>query len=557
MHKKFGQSTWLVLLLMMLGLVLSACGDSTPTTVSTGATTAAATAGAGATVAGTTASTGATTAAAATGGNGLDRIVIVQGVDPSTLDPANHNETPAFNILNNIYETLVVFDRSGKLQPRLAESWKQVDELNLEMKLRKGVKFHDGSEMTADDVKFTIDRYINSNASTDPDPLKKLKRAPNLNFITAVSVTDPNTVKITTKTPSPLLLPKLTAEAMIVSKKYATAKGDAGLAASPMGTGPYKFVEFKRDNYIDLDGFTDWWGAAGGPKVKKVRFRPIPDAQTRISALQAGEVDLITNVAPEQAKQLETGQKTGISTAPSVRVIFITLNTLDDSPSPALKNAKVRQALNYAIDRDAIINNILLGNGFKISSPINKLFFAYEDLPQYNYDPAKAKSLLAEAGFKDGFDLEFKVPAGRYLKDKEIGEAITEYWKAVGVRVKFASETWSVYQPNIDARKQPPAFMLGWGNSTYDPDGTLYDQFVGQRYSYYKNPDFNKLIDQGRTIVDQSKREEIYKQANKILNQDAPWIFLHQQQDIYGTSKRIKWQARSDEQLNAFEIVGA
>ncbi len=572
MAKKFKRSSLVALLVMVLGLVLSACGDATATTApaaattvavattaASAATTAAAvatTAASGATtaaVAATTAAPAATTAAAA--GPAIDRVVIVQGVDASTLDPQNHNETPAFNMLNNIYDALVAFDRNGKIQPRLAESWKQLDELNLEIKLRKGVKWHDGTDFTAEDVKFTIDRYTNS--LKEPDAIKRLKRAGNLNMVTGVTVVDPLTVKITTDKPSPLLIPKLANE-HIVSKKFVTDKGEQFLGLNAMGTGAYKFVEWKKDDHLDMDANPTWWGAAGGPTVKKLRFRPIPDAQTRISALQAGEVDIITNVAPEQAKQLETGAKTGVSSVPSVRVIFITLNTLDDSPVPALKNVKVRQALNYAIDRDAIINNIMLGNGKKISSPINSYFFAYEDLPQYNYDPAKAKSLMAEAGFAGGFDLELTAPNGRYLKDKEIGEAVTEYWGKIGVRVKFNAEPFAtVFIPKVDSRKQAPAFLLGWGNPIYDPDGTLYDQFVGPRYSYYKNPEFNKLIEEARTIVDSTKREQLYKQANKILNQDAPWIFLHQQNDIYGVSKRIKWQARADEQLNAYEIGAA
>jgi peptide/nickel transport system substrate-binding protein len=553
MQKLSKRSSLLAFMVLALGLVLGACGDNTATPVAS--TTAAATTAAAA----ATTAAGATTAAAATtaasSGANLDKVVIAQGVDPSTLDPQNHNETPAYNILNNIYETLVDFDRSGKLQPRLAESWKQVDDLTTEFKLRSGVKWQDGSDFTADDVKYTIDRYIN--AKTEPDPLKKIKRAGNLDFVTSATVVDPLTVRIATAKPTPLLLLRLASGEQIVSKKYATDKGFDYLGLNPMGTGPYKFVEWKKADHLDLTANTNWWGAAGGPKVKNIRFRPIPDAQVRITALQAGEVDLITNVAPEQMKQLQT-DKTDVTAVPGVRVIFISLNTLDDSPAAPLKNPKVRQALNYAIDRDAIINNLLLGNGVKLSSPIPKSFFGFEDLPQYTYDVAKAKSLLAEAGYPNGFDLEFKVPSGRYLKDKEIGEAITDFWTKIGVKVKFTAEPWAVYQPNIDKRKQPPAFLLGWGNFSYDPDGTLYPQFyTGQLYSYYSNPTFNKLIDDERTTVDTNKRLEDFKQANKILNQDAPWIFLHQQYEIEGISKRIKWQARPDELLNAWEISPA
>jgi peptide/nickel transport system substrate-binding protein len=559
-----------MLLVLLLSMVLAACGDPTattaPATTTAAATTAAAattTAGAATTTSGaattaaatTTAGAATTTAAAATtsAGASLDRVVIVQGTEPDTLDPQNHNFTTSFNVLNNIYDSLVEFDRNVKIQPRLAESWRQVDDLTLEFKLRKGVKWHDGTDFTAEDVKFNNDRIAESFAK-ETDPVKRLKRSSTWTLLKEAKVIDANTVQLITKEPAPTLLARLTGE-HIISKKFVTEKGNEFVGVNAMGTGPYKFVEWKKAQYVDVEANDGWFN--GAPKVKKIRFRPIADAQTRVAALQAGEVDIITDVTPEVAKQLETARTT-VSSIPGGRTIFIILNTLDDTPVPALKDKRVRQALNYAVDRDAILQSILLGNGAKVPGPINKYYFAYEELPMYNYDPAKAKQLLTEAGYPNGFEIALNVPNNRYLKDKEMGEAVAEYWKNIGVKVTFTNEPFATYVTKVDNRKQTPAFLLGWLVNTFDPDGTLYDQFyTGQRYNYYNNPEFNKLVEQSRVTVDTKKREELLKQAVRIIHQDAPWLFMFQQQDIYGVSKKIKWTGRVDQQLNAWEIQPA
>jgi len=579
--------------LMLLGL-LAACGDSTATSVP--ATTAAATSAAAATTAkattaaavattasvATTAAVVATTAAggvattavattAATGtnpavvypptlaGGPIDQIVFAQGVDPTTLDPNDHNETPAGNVLNNIYDTLIFWSPDLKLVPRLAESWKQLDEVTWEIKLRKGVKWQDGSDFSADDVKFTFDRY--QKADRQPRPVQ---RRANLKSIKETKVVDPNTLQITTSAPFPSLPNQLAVEG-IVSKKYGSGdKGDTILELAPMGTGPYKFVEWKKNDYIDMVINPNYWGPA--PKAQKVRFRTIPDAQTRLSALQSGAVDVITNVAPELVDQLNKSDKTGITTAPSVRVIFIILNSLDEGP---LKNAKVRQALNMAVDRDGIIKAILNDNGIKIAQPLTDRHFGYNpNISQYAYDPDKAKQLLKEAGYPNGFEMTFNFPNGRYLKDKEIGEAIASQWADIGVKTKTSSPVWTDYVGLINNRKQAQAYLLGWGNNTWDADNTLFtlldkpkaDVTVadGSVYSYWINEKAQKNILEAKTVSDVKKRESLYQEAEQIVHDDAAWVFLHQQKDIYAFNKaKIKWQARSDEALNAFEVAAA
>lgn len=599
--KNFRKFSLLMVALMALGL-LAACGDNTatpaPTTAAAttaaattaaattaaattaaattaAATTAAATTAAGATTAAATTAAGATTAAATTAAGGtastgsvyptlsggpIDQLVIAQGVDPTTLDPNDHNETPAGNILNNIYDTLVGWTPDIKLVGRLAESWKAIDPTTWEFKLRKGVKWQDGSDFTADDVKYTVGRYLDANRKPRP-----IQRRSNLQFVQEVKVVDPYTVQIITKSPY-LALPNQLATEPIVSMKYSTGdKGDVILTDAPMGTGPYKFVEWVKNDHIDLAINPNFWGPA--PKAQKVRFRTIPDAQTRLSALQSGSVDVITNVAPELVSQLNKSDKVGVSSVPGVRVLFIILNTLDEN-SP-LKNPKVRQALNMAIDRDGIIKAILNDNGNKITQPMTDKHFGYNpNLQQYAYDPDKAKQLLKDAGYPNGFEMTFNYPTGRYLKDKEIGEAIASQWADIGVKTKTSSPEWTQYVGLINSRKQAQAFLLGWGNSTWDADNTLFTLFNkpkadlnapdGSVYSYWVNQKAQQDIIDARSAADSQKRLELYQEANQLIHDDAPWIFLHQQFEIEAYNKaKIKWQARADEQLNAFQASAA
>lgn len=584
--------------LKLLGLgavttaILAACGDTTtptapaanattaPVTTTAATTAATTTMAAGTTVATTTTGATGTTTAAATGGattttaaaaatgsayptlsgSSIDQVVLAQGVDPTTLDPNDHNETPAGDILNNIYETLLTFTPDVKMAPRLAESWKQIDDNTWQFNLRKGVKWQDGSDFTADDVAYTVGRYLDANRKPRP-----IQRRANLLAVSEVKVVDPNTVQIITKNPYPALLNQLTTEP-IVSKKYCSGtQGDLILAEHPMGTGPFKFVQWVKNDHIDLAINPDFWG----PKqvVQKVRFRTVPDAQTRLSALQSGEVDLITDVAPELVDQLNKSGKVGVSTVPSDRVIFIILNSLDQN-SP-LKDAKVRQALNMGIDRDGIIKAILNGNGVKIDQPLTNQYFGYNPkVQQYTYDVDKAKQLLKDAGYANGFDITFNYPNGRYLKDKEIGDAIASQWNDLGIKVTTSSPVWTEYVGLINSRKQAQAFLLGWGNATWDPDNTLYTLLNtpkadlktanGSVFSYWNNQQAQSDIVNAKSTVDNGKRQAMYQEAEQIIHDEAPWIFLHQQVSIYGVNKsKIKWQGRSDEFLNVFEMSSA
>jgi peptide/nickel transport system substrate-binding protein len=481
----------------------------------------------------------------------VDRVVVAQGAEIVTLDPNDHNDTTTANVINNIYEPLVQRSPDLQLRPALAESWTKKDDTIWEFKLRKNVKWHDGTAFTADDVKFTVDRYLNK----DRKP-RTIQRATTLaNIVDSATVIDPNTVQIKTKGPGNVLILFLPGEPIVQKALGSGEKGDAIFAEKIVGTGPFKFVEFKKSVNFDMEINKDYWGAK--PSVQFARFRPIPDQQTRLQALLAGEVDVINNVPPELVPNVET-DKTTISSVPSSRVFFIILNTTE--PGSPLGNIKVRQAMNHAIDRDAIMKSLYRGYANKLNGLLTTSHFGYNsNLPEYKYDPAKAKQLLTEAGYPNGFEITFNHPTGRYQKDKETAEVLVAQWDAVGIKTKVGSPEWTQYSTLNSTRKQAQAFMLGWGNPRWDADGTLNPLLRnGQVRSYWDNDQFNKLIDEALITVDDKKREQMYQEAGLIHVQDATHVFLWQFVDLYGYNKsKIKWQARADEAINIYEMTSA
>jgi peptide/nickel transport system substrate-binding protein len=372
------------------------------------------------------------------------RVVLAQGVDPTTLDPHHHQEAPAANVLLNIYDTLLFLDKDLKLIPWLAESWRAVNPTTWEFKIRKGVKFHNGEEVDAEAVKFSFERIVN--------PDLKVRQGPNFTRLDRVEAIDKHTVRIITKKPWPILENQLASEGSIVPPKYFREKDAAFLAKNPVGSGPYKFVTWAKDEAITLEANASWWG--GAPKVKTLVFRPIPEHATRVAALQAGEVDIVTNVPPHLVKQIESDPKLYVSRAPSVRVIYVSISTHKyDKEHRVLgpvdwptKDKRVRQAINHAVNADEIIANVLEGNGIRTATVLTSKHFGFDPkLQPYQHDVAKAKQLLTEAGYPNGIDIVLNSPDGRYLKDKEVAEALAGQLTKAGIRTTVKTFEWGTY----------------------------------------------------------------------------------------------------------------
>ena len=474
-------------------------------------------------------------------------IVISQGVDLDTLDPIKKTITPSFNVTYQMYDELLAHDQNGKLVPRLATSWKQISPTVWEFKLRHDVKFWNGDPFTSADVAFTVAKI--------KDPAEKSEQIPRVNTIDHVETPDPYTVRYVTTKPA-ALIPGRPWATSIVDSKFWKEKGDAYFAEHAMGTGPYMFKSWRKDEELALDVNPNYWG--GKPEVDHVVFRPIPENAARVAALKTGTADIITNVPVQYALSIAGGRNTQMVSTRSTRVLFIAFNTMKPGWQ---QNKLVRQAFNYAVDVPAIIKSVLGGRGYELNGPIpgTPRFVGYDPkVPAYTHDLAKAKALLAQAAYPDGKGLPEIVlnsPAGRYNKDKEVSEAVAGQLSALGVKVTVKTQEWPTYVGLTTQRALLPMYMLGWGNDTYDADDTLTSLLSGEgRLSTFDNPELTKQIHEARFEVDAAKRQKIYDDVLAKMHDEAPWIFLFQYEDLYATSKRVAWQPRPDEYIFAKDI---
>ena len=478
------------------------------------------------------------------------RIVIAQGVDPTTLDPQWREETPAYNVLLNMYDTLLFRDKDLKIIPWLAESWKLVNPTTWEFKIRKGVKFHNGEDVDAEAVKFSLDRLR--------DPEMKSRQAGSFRLVSGVEVVDKYTVRVLTSKPFPTLENQLALRGHIMPPGHFRGKDKVFADRNPVGSGPYKFVRWVKDEQIEMEANPAWWG--GAPKIKTIVFRPIPEAPVRVAALQAGEVDIAVNIPPHLVPIMEKHQRLYVSKAPSVRTIFIPIYTyqFDANHKPVgqvdgpTKDKRVRQALLAALNADEIIKSVLEGNAVRTAVPLTSKHFGFDPmLAPTKPDPDRARKLLAEAGYPQGIELLLNSPDGRYLKDKEVAEVVAGQLTKAGIRTRVRTHEWTTYLTQfVYPHKANPMYLIGWGNTTWDADNTLGPLFrSGNPQTNYYNPDFDGIIDEAQTSIDPKRRLELYARAARMMLDDGAVLPLYQQVDIYGVNKRVNFQALSSEQL--------
>jgi peptide/nickel transport system substrate-binding protein len=327
------------------------------------------------------------------------RLVIAQGVDATTLDPNNHRETPTGNVTSNIFDPLMMRAVDGGLIPWLATEATPIDDLTWELSLREGVTFHDGEPFNAEVAKFNFDRLT--------DPGAPLRTSDLWTSVESVDVVDEYTIRVNTSRPLATFLTQLT-QIFMVPMAYLQEHGDAHFASNPVGTGPYTFVRWVRDQEVVLRANPDYW--YGTPAIEEIVFRPIPEASSRVAELITGGVDVITNLSPEAIPAVEGSGQAEARTVPSIRNIFIVLNVTGEGP---LDDPRVRQALNHAVDKDAIIRSILGGDGVANGCPLNPYMYGYvEELcAPFAYDPERARSLLAEAGTRTASPSPWAAPA--------------------------------------------------------------------------------------------------------------------------------------------------
>ncbi|MEM7735618.1 MAG: ABC transporter substrate-binding protein [Deinococcota bacterium] len=464
-------------------------------------------------------------------------VVVMQSADANTLDPTMNRETSTFNILLNIYDGLLFKEADGSFSPGLAESWQRIDDLTWEFTLREGVTFHNGEALTAEAVAFTINRIL------DPETESPIARG--FAFIESIDVTGELNFTITTSSPQPLA-ESYFAELLTIPPGYFEEVGAEAFAESPIGTGPFVVDSWQRDVAVQMTANPDYWRGLAG--IDSLEFRPVPEALTRFSSLAAGEADLIVNVPASLVPSIESNDALKLDTIAGARVIFIGMNTLADSP---VQDPLVRQALNYAVDVEAIIAGVLGGLATPTTTLLTDIDLGYNAaLDPYPYDPERARELLAEAGYGDGLSLRLETPNGRYVSDVQVAQAIAAQLEAVGVTVDFEVREYGAYVGDLFAGNAPDLFLLGWGNAVFDADFILYPLTRTEGLlSFYSNPDLDTFLDEGSTSVDADVRRQAYEGATVLLQEEAPFIYLYKQQDAYGISERLDWTPRADEFL--------
>lgn len=487
--------------------------------------------------------------------------LVVGARSEPAIDPHFSYLTTNLAYSRHMFGVLVQSDENSNLKPGLAVSWKSIDDLTWEFKLRKGVKFHDGSSFTAKDVVFSIKRI--PTVPNSPNPFTGTIRS-----IKNTRIIDNYTVHFTTKTVNPFL-PKNLSEVIIVSRKAAkgasTADFNSGKAA--IGTGPYQFVKYVSGDRLVLKRFEGYWGKK--PDWKRVTFKIISDDAARVAALMGGDVDLIDFVPPVQVATLERRNNLKVYKRPSDRIIYLFINVEADS-SPyltdldgeplaenPLRNPLVRYAIASSLNRNAIAARVMDGLATPESQTIPKGWFGYnENLKNPDYNPKFAKTLLAQAGYPNGFGITIHGPNDRYVNDGKICQAIGQMLSRIGLKVKVDTTPKAVFFPRLGPPGTELAFgLLGWGNSPLESDG-----LVGLMHTYskqkgmgqynaggYGNPAFDRIIEKALVTVDANERNRLEQQASKIAMQDIALIPLHTQFTIAAARKHIKYLPRADE----------
>ena len=472
-----------------------------------------------------------------------DTLVYALNTDVQSLDPQIQNDTTSESVVKMLYNTLLKFEDDGTVVGDLAESWSvSEDKLTWTFNLKQGVKFHNGKELTSADVKATFDRALNAEAGG-------LRTTEIIKMFTAVEAPDPYTVTITTDGPyGPMESLMCNMSLGIMDADYIEQYGlDLGTSVEgENGTGPFKVVSWERDQEIVVERFDDYFGTPA--KLQTVVYTVIPEAASRVIALETGEVDVIDKPTDEDLARLEADTENfTVLRKPTISQRLFRFGCND----PIISNTKVRQAIVYAIDRQAIIDALFTGSAYPSTAPLAPVTFGYSNLGEIEQDLELAKSLLAEAGYPDGFDTKI-VTTERYQNGIELAEIISQQLAEIGINAEIEVWEWSALSASwngITADEfDQPIFIMGAGPSMRDADGGLRGLYTtsetglnDRNYGFYSNAEVDALIEQGMQETDQQKRVEIYKEAMEILYREDPvafWLF-----DMYGlaiTSSKVE-----------------
>ncbi|MBW2596025.1 MAG: ABC transporter substrate-binding protein [Deltaproteobacteria bacterium] len=459
-------------------------------------------------------------------------------ISPSivSLDPTNHRSRDTQIVLKNMFDSLTTRDANMKVVPQLAESWQALNDTTWEFRLRRGVKFHNGDDFTAEDVKFTLERVVKEGALDGKTSPRKGLFEP----LSGVKIIDDYTVHIKTEKPWPIL-PLMLALQEILPNKYLKRVGTQGFLKYPIGTGPFKFVRREEGKLLILERFEDYYG--GSPEIPPVQMAPlkylifkiVPIKVEQIAMLKKGECDIITRVPSGTVLILRTTPGIKISGCPATRSYFAEINCT----KPPLNDPRIRLAMNYAADMQAVVDHILQGFGTVLPTVLLPNAFAYNSsLKPYTYNPKLAKKLLNDSGFPESRSIAINC----LEDDRKFASVIASFLTRVGV--KSAINVVDHWRPEAYGKNAKWDIFVGsWGNSTLDPVGILVPKFKTDargNFSKYSNGEADKLFSLAEGTLDPQLRENYYKKIQEIIYKDAPMIFGYAAEEFYGLRKRVK-----------------
>ncbi len=469
-----------------------------------------------------------------------DTLVYVSDSDLENVSPYHNNMREGVILLHHVWDTLVLRDvKTGKYVPLLATAWKWVDPTTLEFSLRKDVKFHNGDPFTADDVVFTVNYVLSADA--------KVVTKQNVGWMAGAEKVDDSTVRIKLKEPFPAAMEYLSAAVPMYPKAYFEKVGLEGFAKAPVGTGPYKVSSVTSGQGVKMVKNPDYMkdSPKGQPKIGKLEFKVIPDGESRVAELMTGGVDWIWRVPADQAESLKAMPDITVLSSETMRVAFLIFEMQSDDPAmKPFKDERVRKAISMSIDRQAMVDNLVRGGSRVMNAAcfIDQTMCVQNTVVKYTYDPAKAKALLKEAGYPNGFDTEMYA-----YRERDYAEAMIGYLQAVGIKAKLNFLKYPAMRGELHAGKAPIT-MNTWGSySVNDASAFTGNYFKGSPDDRSRDPEVMAWLKEADSTVDEAKREELYGKALKRISEKAYVFPLFSYSANYAFTKDLSFTAQPDE----------
>ena len=465
---------------------------------------------------------------------------------PESVDPYFNNVRIGVIIAANVWDTLLYRDPlTNEYKGQLAKSWKQIDEKTLEFDLREGVKFHNGEDFDADSVVYTL--------SFVSDPKNKAVTQQNVSWIDKVEKLGKYKVRVVSKKPFPGAKEYLSTTVAIHPAKYYKEVGPSGMNAKPVGTGPYKVVEYIPGKSITLEKNTNYFkdSPKAQPTIGKVQIRFIPDRQTQMAEVISGGADFIMHVPQDQAEQLKSMPSVQVVSGNTMRIVFMQMNIMDGTPAPELKDVRVRKAIAHAIDRKAIIKNIV-GQGAELLNTMctpSQTGCTEEGATVYNYDPALSKKLLAEAGYPNGFSIDIVA-----YRERQQTEAIINYLQAVGIKPKLSYLQYAAMRDMIRANKAGLTHQTWASNLVNDISASTPVYFGFGNDDITRDPEVRDLLDKGDHTIDLTPRKEYYKKALNLIAAKAYAVPLWSLPVYYVAQKDVVFKPYPDELVRFWDM---